>query len=275
MARRDFGEGVKSFERKGTQAQMLAERKHLETEEVTSADFNRMARFIQSRGALRMLRVLHKLCNNDIYIKTCNWLVFNASLFEAVRFCQLVLSMLRAQPRCPEPHTIATGQSIVSTTPRPKRSSSVIMMTKSVRKAGENAGKKPAFSLLALEEILSFKKWSLRDATPMDIKLLMEDAMEYQHNAASRMLARIWGRYVFRTRIASDIHSSLAEADNKHGTSALGVARQSAHGALPWTSKRNMVLEEENVKLQRRLLQQAIILHALNPEVEVPEIAFA
>ena len=70
-----------------------------ETEKVTSAEFTKTLRFIDSGGALQILRVLSKICDGSTYIKISNWLVFNASLPECMHFCYLVLSMLTAHPK--------------------------------------------------------------------------------------------------------------------------------------------------------------------------------
>ena len=70
-----------------------------ETEKVTSAEFNMTLKFIQGGGALRMLRVLSKLCDEPTYIKMCNWLVFNAKSSACMELCYLILSMLTAQPK--------------------------------------------------------------------------------------------------------------------------------------------------------------------------------
>ena len=70
-----------------------------ETQKVTSAEFNMTLRFIQSGGALQMLRVLSKLCDEPTCIKISNWLVFNARSSECMRLCYLILSMLTAQPK--------------------------------------------------------------------------------------------------------------------------------------------------------------------------------
>ena len=74
-------------------------RGNTETEKVTSAEFTRTLRFIESGGALRILRVLSKLCDESTYIRISNWLVFNASLSECMQFCYLILSMLTAHPK--------------------------------------------------------------------------------------------------------------------------------------------------------------------------------
>ena len=70
-----------------------------ETEKVTSGEFNTTLRFIESGGALRILRVLSKLFDAPTYIKISNWLVFNARSSECMQLCYLILSMLTAQPK--------------------------------------------------------------------------------------------------------------------------------------------------------------------------------
>ena len=57
------------------------------------------------------------------------------------------------------------------------------------------AAKTSSFGLLALQEKLSFRHWSMMDATPTEIKLLVADVVAYKWNVASRMIAKFWRRY--------------------------------------------------------------------------------
>ena len=86
--------GLQSLEKKGKNEQPEAIPGNTEIEKITSAELTRTLRFIESGGALRILRVLSKLCDESTYIRISNWLVFNASLSECMQFCYLILSML-------------------------------------------------------------------------------------------------------------------------------------------------------------------------------------
>ena len=106
LCRKGFWAGVQSLEKttKRQSKDMPHPPRHetestFETERVTSAEFNQTVRFITSSGALQILRVLSKLCDEVGYIKISNWLVFNATSFERMQLCDLVLSMLTAQPK--------------------------------------------------------------------------------------------------------------------------------------------------------------------------------
>ena len=90
--------GLRSLERKSARSEATLEG-NSETEKVTSAEFNTTLRFIQSGGALRILRVLSELYDEPTCIKISNWLVFNARSSECMRLCYLILSMLTAQPK--------------------------------------------------------------------------------------------------------------------------------------------------------------------------------
>ena len=111
--------GLQSLEKKGKNEHPEAMPGNAETEKVTSAEFTRTLRFIESGGALRILRVLSKLCDESTYIRISNWLVFNASLSECMQFCYLILSMLTAHPKFAGimdqmhtgPHNTATASS--------------------------------------------------------------------------------------------------------------------------------------------------------------------
>ena len=96
-----FWAGVQSFEKKSKlQPEGVSEGGgDSEIERVTTAEFNRTVRFIESGGALRILRVLSKLCDEPTYIKISNWLCFDAKSFDCIQLCYLVLSMLTAQPK--------------------------------------------------------------------------------------------------------------------------------------------------------------------------------
>ena len=90
--------------------------------------------------------------------------------------------------------------------------------------------KSSSFGLLALQDKLSFRHWSMIDATPAKIKLLVADVVVYKWNVAARMIARCWRRYFFQTRAATLI-----------GTSA--------------TTSQIMQLHAENAQLKRQLAQ--------------------
>ena len=101
LAQREFLDGVQSFvsqenghsqESKGSST----------TTKVKSAEFSRTVRFIQRGGALQILRVLSKLCDEPTYIKTSNWLVFNARPFECMQLCDLILTMLTRTTQGPQ-----------------------------------------------------------------------------------------------------------------------------------------------------------------------------
>ena len=62
------------------------------------------------------------------------------------------------------------------------------------------AAKTSSFGLLALQDKLSFHHWSMIDATPSEIKLLVADVVAYKWNVAAGMIAKCWRRYVFQTR---------------------------------------------------------------------------
>ena len=101
IGRKGFWAGVQGLEKR---AKMQSEgrsesRGSPETEQVTTADFNRTVQFIQSGGALRILRVLSKLCDEPTYIKISNWLCFHARSFDCMQLCYLILSMLKAHPK--------------------------------------------------------------------------------------------------------------------------------------------------------------------------------
>ena len=111
--------GLQSLEKKrdNVHSEAISEG-NSETEKVTSAEFNTTLRFIQSGGALQILRVLSKLCDEPTYIKFSNWLVFKARSSECMQLCYLILSMLTAHPKfagivdhkCEGPdNTAATG----------------------------------------------------------------------------------------------------------------------------------------------------------------------
>ena len=71
------------------------------------------------------------------------------------------------------------------------------------------AQKASSFGLLALQEKLSFRHWSLMDATPTDIKLLVADVVAYQWNVAAGMIAKVWRTYVLQMKamkVGSQIH---------------------------------------------------------------------
>ena len=63
--------------------------------------------------------------------------------------------------------------------------------------------KSSSFGLLALQDKLSFRHWSMIDATPAEIKLFVADVVTYKWNVAARMIARVWRQYVFQTRAAT------------------------------------------------------------------------
>ena len=92
--------GLQSLEKKrdNVHSEAISEG-NSETEKVTSAEFNTTLRFIQSGGALQILRVLSKLCDEPTCIKISNWLVFTARSSECMQLCYLILSMLTAQPK--------------------------------------------------------------------------------------------------------------------------------------------------------------------------------
>ena len=60
--------------------------------------------------------------------------------------------------------------------------------------------KSSSFGLIALQDKLSFHHWSMIDATPAEIKLLVADVVAYKWNVAARMIVRFWRRYIFLTR---------------------------------------------------------------------------
>ena len=56
-----------------------------------------------------MLRVMWKICKEEAYVKLGNWLVFDASGAETLKFCRLVLSLLLALPGGPK-HVPSSSQ---------------------------------------------------------------------------------------------------------------------------------------------------------------------
>ena len=79
--------------------------------------------------------------------------------------------------------------------------------------------KSSSFGLIALQDKLSFHHWSMIDATPAEIKLLVADVVAYKWNVAARMIARFWRRYIFLTRAKTLVVTSAStqlQADNSH-----------------------------------------------------------
>ena len=77
--------------------------------------------------------------------------------------------------------------------------------------------KSSSFGLIALQDKLSFHHWSMIDATPAEIKLLVADVVAYKWNVAARMIARFWRRYIFLTRAKTLFVTSAStqlQADN-------------------------------------------------------------
>ena len=72
------------------------------------------------------------------------------------------------------------------------------------------AQKASSFGLLALQEKLSFRHWSLMDATPTDIKLLVADVVAYQWNVAAGMIAKVWRTYVLQMK-AIQVESQIRQ----------------------------------------------------------------
>merc|ERR1712216_5182 len=101
LGRKDFWEGLQSLDKKGKNKHSEA-MPEINSETITSAELNTTVRFIQGGGAVRILRVLSKLCDEPTYIKISNWLVFNARSSDCMRLCHFVLSMLTAQPKFAE-----------------------------------------------------------------------------------------------------------------------------------------------------------------------------
>ena len=93
--------GLQSLDQKGKNEHSEAMPK-INSETITSAELNTTVRFVQGGGAVRILRVLSKLCDEPTYIKFSNWLVFNARSSDCMRLCYFVLSMLTAQPKFAE-----------------------------------------------------------------------------------------------------------------------------------------------------------------------------
>ena len=98
-----------------------------------------------------------------------------------------------------------------------KNSVSTLSISSSLREATKLAAAKEAelaktssFGLLALQDKLSFRHWSMIDATPAEIKLLVADVVTYKWNVAACMIARFWRRYVFQTRAETLIGTSAS-----------------------------------------------------------------
>ena len=104
---------------------------------VSAFQFNRVIKFVQRRGATRLLRVIWKICKAEAYVSLSNWLVFTASSFETLKLCQLVLNLLSALPGAPKE------------SPNPLQ-----------RNDGPSA--RGFHKMLVLEEMLSVRRWSLK-----------------------------------------------------------------------------------------------------------------
>ena len=89
-------------------------------------------------------------------------------------------------------------------------SSSLREATKFVATKEAAVAKSSSFGLLALQDKLSFRHWSMIDATPAEIKLLVADVVTYKWNVAACMIARFWRRYVFQTRAETLIGTSAS-----------------------------------------------------------------
>ena len=85
------------------------------------------------------------------------------------------------------------------------------------------ATKTSSFGLLALQEKLSFRHWSMIDATPTEIKLLVADVAAYKWNVASGMIAKFWRRHV----LAYTVMASIAMAHNCQVLAQVHLAGQS------------------------------------------------
>ena len=72
------------------------------------------------------------------------------------------------------------------------------------------AAKTSSFGLLALQEKLSFRHWSMIDATSTEIKLLVADVVAYKWSTAASMIAKLWHRYVFQTKAETLIGASAS-----------------------------------------------------------------
>ena len=97
----DMHAGLQSLDKKGKNEHSKA-MTEIDSETITPAELNTTVRFVQGGGALQILRVLSKLCDEPTYIKISNWLVFNARSSDCMRLCYFVLSMLTAQPKFAE-----------------------------------------------------------------------------------------------------------------------------------------------------------------------------
>lgn len=119
-----------------------------------------------------------------------------------------------------------------------------LSMSSSLREVAELAAAKEAavkksssFGLLALQDKLSFRHWSMIDATSAEIELLVADVVAYKCNVASRTIARLWRRYSFLTR-----------AETLIGTSASTTRSVEARA-------QTMQLQEENAQVKMQPAQ--------------------
>ena len=92
MAQFSFWEELKNVGTHGPEQETPA------YENISAFEFEQLVRFVQRTGGTELLRVIWKICKEDAFVALSNWLVFDATLTETLRLCQLVKKLLLALP---------------------------------------------------------------------------------------------------------------------------------------------------------------------------------
>ena len=156
MAQFSFWEELKNIGTHGPEKEPPA------YENISAFELEQLVRFVQRRGGAELLRVIWKICKEDAFVALSNWLVFDATLTETLRLCQLVKKLLLALPAQRlrmKPLQRRNDQSTHESENENFESRSSLV--RAVRRSADCAKRRSAFGLLVLEEKLSIRRWSL------------------------------------------------------------------------------------------------------------------